>query len=330
MGQSVKIGAGSKTGRFGLGFNAAYNITDYPSFLTRDRVRFFDPHKSVVVDRDSLVPGRGWELNSANWARYGDMLRPFELAGLQEGASLYPATVFRLPLRTDEHAANSKICKEVFTKGDFRRIVAQLARTGAELLLFLKHVTSLSVYEVGEKTGSTRCLLEITTENDEEVRYHQEKINHFVTMPTDQVLALLTEANRFESYRHVINVSSQGRSQRHIWRVVSGLYTDQAGDLAASMQEMLDLGEKALPWAGAAARLEFWKGAASQNPKIEGAAYCFLPLSEMTGLPVHVNGYFDLNASRHGITSASRDVIGKDEKRVRWNELVVRHCVAKA
>lgn len=33
----------------------------------------------------------------------------------------------------------------------------------------------------------------------------------------------------------------------------------------------------------------------------EGLAFCFLPLPLITGLPVHVNGYFELSQNRRDI-----------------------------
>ncbi|CAM9133228.1 unnamed protein product, partial [Laminaria digitata] len=55
-----------------------------------------------------------------------------------------------------------------------------------------------------------------------------------------------------------------------------------------------------VPWAGVAARFstteEGGEGGAAKRPR--GAAYCFLPLPVVTGLPVHVNGYFELSSNR--------------------------------
>jgi hypothetical protein len=44
IGNSVKKLEVAKTGRFGLGFNAVYHLTDLPSFASRNRIVFFDPH----------------------------------------------------------------------------------------------------------------------------------------------------------------------------------------------------------------------------------------------------------------------------------------------
>lgn len=65
---------------------------------------------------------------------------------------------------------------------------------------------------------------------------------------------------------------------------------------------------KFIPWAGVAARLSTsavassvaGEGSKSLPPAPRGAAYCFLPLPVQTGLPVHVNGYFELSSNRCG------------------------------
>lgn len=67
-----------------------------------------------------------------------------------------------------------------------------------------------------------------------------------------------------------------------------------------------------VPWAGVAARLATTaspptdsaaagsegEGEGGNSPP-RGAAYCFLPLPVNTGLPVHVNGYFELSSNRY-------------------------------
>lgn len=74
---------------------------------------------------------------------------------------------------------------------------------------------------------------------------------------------------------------------------------------------------KFVPWAGVAARLSTTEtttekkagssvdgeeGSKSLVPPVpRGAAYCFLPLPVQTGLPVHVNGYFELSSNRYCI-----------------------------
>ena len=43
-----------KIGGFGLGFNAVYNLTDVPSFVSRNYVVIFDPHTTHLGKSDAI------------------------------------------------------------------------------------------------------------------------------------------------------------------------------------------------------------------------------------------------------------------------------------
>ena len=54
-----------KIGRFGLGFNAVYNLTDVPMFVSRDVFAIFDPHTKYLgkAIRNARRPGMKISLN---------------------------------------------------------------------------------------------------------------------------------------------------------------------------------------------------------------------------------------------------------------------------
>jgi sacsin len=58
LGESGKRETLWKTGRFGVGFNSVYHVTDYPSFISRDRIVFFDPHATAIPGTTIGEPGR--------------------------------------------------------------------------------------------------------------------------------------------------------------------------------------------------------------------------------------------------------------------------------
>ncbi|MGA7937999.1 MAG: hypothetical protein WCA35_30905, partial [Kovacikia sp.] len=95
IGEGSKQTDPTKAGRFGLGFNSVYHITDYPSVVSLDRIIFFDPHKSVFKQG-----GAEWSLNSNEIKEF---LKLYE-AGLATGCHLENSTVFRLPLRLKPQA----------------------------------------------------------------------------------------------------------------------------------------------------------------------------------------------------------------------------------
>ena len=61
-----------------------------------------------------------------------------------------------------------------------------------------------------------------------------------------------------------------------------------------------------LPWAGVAVRL----GGAKEAVACEGRAFVFLPLPILTGLPVHLNGFFELSENRRELWYADAGMTG--------------------
>ena len=71
------------------------------------------------------------------------------------------------------------------------------------------------------------------------------------------------------------------------------------------------------------------EGGASTTATVEGRLYCSLPLPTFSEIPVQINGCFDLDASRTGLTSDDAS-IGDAKARVEWNRLLLKHAVASA
>jgi hypothetical protein len=100
-------------------------------------------------------------------------------------------------------------------------------------------------------------------------------------------------------------------------------------------------GFKWLPWGGVAVKLQPKGHNVELNPKPPiGRAYCFLPLPIETGLPCHVNGYFEISYNRKDIWGADqvtkytccmdiiqhfRDPTG--QLRADWNELLLKEVL---
>jgi hypothetical protein len=165
-----KLRDAAKTGRFGVGFNALYNLTDWPAFLTGDRIIVFDPHRSAVATSHAEEPGHGWHLQEDEcWERYPDLLAPFEAAGLPIGAHDFDGTIFRLPLRTEQQAVRSEIRKKPFGPENAQAIIAEIVRSREYLLLFLKHIEELHVSEI-TADGNRREVLSVVTTNPVVVR----------------------------------------------------------------------------------------------------------------------------------------------------------------
>ena len=134
---------------------------------------------------------------------------------------------------------------------------------------------------------------------------------------------------------------------------MNGLYLDPEGELLAAADRMFKWEEKAIPLAGAAVRITPLPASLQGSTQSSGASHAgepaesqppasppadtgkstarvavHSPLGETTS-PVHLNGFFDLDSSRHALTTESGQT-GKDHVRVEWNEVLVRHAVSRA
>ncbi|MCA9659370.1 MAG: hypothetical protein KC486_13575, partial [Myxococcales bacterium] len=332
IGESSKSELGPKTGRFGLGFNTAYNVSDYPSFVSGRWAIAFDPHRVAVADADEPT-GKRWELAEL-WERADDWLRPFSAGGLRVGELAHAGTIFRLPIRTPAQAAESEICDEPFDRGDFEQMLEDLEAAGDELLLFARNVLDLRVTAI-DPDGTVRELLELTTVNSNEVQAKRAIGNAAVDGDTAENITTWRsdpETLARVAYRQMIALQTPKRREVRAWQVASGLFVDGYDRILRLNEQMLSLHEKALPWVGAAIRLDLRDdGRLAVAPRQRGKLFCTFPLPEQpVHLACHINGCFDLDASRRQISTDPALYAEADRARVAWNCALLEHAVPQA
>ena len=147
LGGATKSENAEKVGRFGLGFNAVYNLTDVPSFYSNDNFVVFDPHLKHLGNavRGHGKPGIKINLKSKRQQvkKFTDQYHPFQdIFGchITTETSPFQGTLFRLPLRTESQAFESEICKNHYSRNDIISLLHLLSTSGDSLLLFLQHV----------------------------------------------------------------------------------------------------------------------------------------------------------------------------------------------
>lgn len=328
IGQSGKELDATKTGRFGLGFNSVYNVTDFPAILTGSRLGIFDPHAKTVSGATEAAPGAAWPQIGKLWERCPDLLAPFLPYGLGKGAPALDGTVFRLPLRLPSDAATSEISQEAFSADDFLDIVGRLHGCIAELLLFLKGVQEVELLR-RDAEGVVHPLLAARTTNTEAVESARKMVRDHLSLEHAELLNLLGSGKLVsavaEFEHHIEVVAGGGEREPHRFYVIHGLFVDANGEVDLCAREMMRLKEKAVPLAGAAVRLQ-----PEPNAEYAGRVYCGLPLpldSPIKGC--HINGFFDLQSDRQG-PFQDEGAGGAAEVRVRWNRLLIDHCCAAA
>ena len=151
-----------KIGKFGLGFNAVYNLTDVPMFLSRNYFVIFDPntfHLGKVI-RNKSKPGIKIDINKNpdRLRTFRNQFKPFNgIFGcdlhLNKRDNSFPGTLFRLPLRTTVQALRSEIKHEAYDSTQMRGLLEIFVRGAKTLLLFTQNVLRVRIFHLAKNSN---------------------------------------------------------------------------------------------------------------------------------------------------------------------------------
>ena len=176
----VKLNGGTKEqenekiGKFGLGFNTVYNLTDVPMFLSRNYFVIFDPNTFYLgkAIRKKSKPGIKIDVNKnpEKKRKFRNQFKPFNgIFGcdlhLNKPDNSFPGTLFRFPLRTREQAIRSEIKGVHYDNNQMRELLDIFVRGAKHLLLFTQNVCQLSIFHLPrESVEETRpeLMFEVT------------------------------------------------------------------------------------------------------------------------------------------------------------------------
>ncbi|XP_063206161.1 sacsin-like isoform X1 [Chroicocephalus ridibundus] len=297
LGVGGKQGRQDVTGKYGLGFNTVFHFTDCPAFLTGDSALcVFDPHQCYVPIATTESPGGMFAVNPEFKRNFPDIYGTFlpSLFNLNQGV------LFRLPLRTATGAATSRVSDLVVRDQDIRDMETELAEKGEDLVLFLRHLRTVVFSEIPPHGKQLLEKLRVTTElsdGDAELR-----------RDFQARLSQGTDGNSPISVSYIVTVKTSKARDSTVWRVVSQI----------GVQE----GAEESPVRG---RLPYGAVAGCLKPlslhKVMGKAFCTLPLPLTTGLPVHINANFSVDAARRNLRQ------DKGSTEAAWNCFLLRHLV---
>uniref|UniRef100_A0A452UIL3 Sacsin molecular chaperone n=1 Tax=Ursus maritimus TaxID=29073 RepID=A0A452UIL3_URSMA len=318
-----------KVGRFGIGFNSVYHITDVPCIFSGDQIGMLDPHQTLFGPHES---GQCWNLkdDSKEISELSDQFAPFiGIFGSTKETFVnanFPGTFFRFPLRLQP----SQLSSNLYNKQKVLELFESFRADADTVLLFLKSVQDVSLH-VREADGTERLVFRVTASENKALKHERPnsvKIletaisNYCKKIPSNSITCVTYHINI------VLEDESTKDAQKTSWLVCNSVGGRGISGKLDSLADEL----KFVPIIGIAMSLsrdDEEKGAIAD---FSGKAFCFLPLppgeESKTGLPVHISGFFGLTDNRRSIKW--RELDQWRDPAALWNEFLVVNVVPKA
>ncbi|XP_073329465.1 sacsin-like [Pagrus major] len=309
LGEGGKHNSPGKIGKYGVGFNSVYHLTDCPSILTGDKLLCIsDPNEEYIESfSDQARPGIGYELADTFRNMYMDVYKSF----LPDKFTLKEGTMFRLPLRTDAMAESSKISKQEVTDNDMKSLCSALSEDPEGLIMFLKNICKIKVHVIGEHSETLETIFVVEKSLPQMSREGKEA---FANLQKNALQSDKPVTPQKAIYEFTISMSDKRQSN---W-----IIAEQFGSFKNSGERELILSDK-LPQAAIAALVSSKGPAPSSHTDFSGVAFCSLPLPGKTGLPVHVNANFEVDSARKSLWKED----GQSQKS-NWNESLKQNVIA--
>ena len=321
-----KLSDTEKIGRFGVGFNAVYNFTDCPSFVSGDSVQIFDPLQKYV---SKLSNAAGIRLRFANDATavttFTDQFRVYQdifscdILNRQE----YNHTLFRLPFRLKRNKLSSK----TYNEDRIKQLQSSLMDEISNFIQFLQNIHCIEIYERKHSNIPMKLLLSVTKDDCTTTHFLQ---NH---------------KEYFKSYKNQLNTGIRPPIQTSADKLT--VYTDYHGKKANTSKSYLiayasGVGDcydvmrrfdvdkiTFLPLCGVAFPLDFLQ----KTPEdLLCKIYTFLPLPIKSPLCLNINCYFSLTDSRKHLNDAfvGDGITSQKDILTDWNLALINDALSNA
>ena len=284
-----KLSRTNTIGRFGIGFNAVYNFTDCPSFVSDKYIQIFDPLKKYLGPFRQTSGVKFCFVDGSDKETYQDQFRVYD--GLFDCNIFknvpYKYTLFRLPFRQ----STSKLSNQVFLDHDIVALQDLLQKEISQTLIFLQNVTSIEVYTRSSSAVGIKQLIKVTKNECNTTNFIQKNQQYFT-----KYLQLTVRPEIISSSDTVsIKIESQTEKSKQDFLV------SYASGVESCFKVLLDFKTSSsyisfLPICGIAIPL--------LSSELSCYIYTFLPLPIRSPLPFNINGYFSLSDSRKNLSDA--------------------------
>ncbi|XP_072035532.1 sacsin-like [Amphiura filiformis] len=329
-----KVGVGGKgadkstTGRFGIGFNAVYHLTDCPTFLSDDeKLCIFDPYVRHVPGATTKHPGTMYTCGDSFKEKFPDMLTGYH----GDKFTLKGATMFRFPLRSREtvqmNTQHSSISGEWYNDSKIMELLEKFQEIAKDSMFFLKYIEHIKV-SIIENDGKLRQMYSISSKITDTDRERRQDLSDHVNTYKDTI-------DQIPPMTKVYSITIEDTENlRETWMVAQTVGSDEPFKNQDDKQQQ---GLKPqLPRGGVAALLRSNQAIDDKTSrwKMKRRVYSFLPLPIESQLPVHVNGSFALDTSRRNLAKSTGFYAQGDGSETcldhPWNRYLMEQVIATA
>ena len=293
--------------------------------ISGNRLLVIDPLKSEFHEGGECldIPLKRLKKNHCAEVTFASILNRFEFNSdvLEKGQ--YPGTLFWFPLRQQESSLSSTVYSEEKAKFLFSSFIEEASYN----LLFLRNMERIEVYNL--KNDLPYFTLEMCGLNQDEFRRERKDFRKKLKELKSE-LPSASIMSKFEAVvkTYIIEDDNKKLTEDH-FSVVSCLTgTDVMSDELKTLSVDKDLHYS--PYTGVA-----YCTKTDREKRPPGHIFCFLPLpiteTSMTGLPIHINGFFDLEPNRrHLKESAATSETGQTDKSLLWNHRMIVELLPKS
>ena len=294
----------TKIGKFGLGFNAVYHLTDVPCFLSGKYVVYFDPHSKYLgrALRSKNKCGKRIDLRKNKaLIPLNDQFKIFDgifnarIDFKERDFETYNHTLFRLPLRNHEAASKSDICNLNYTSHEMKLLLEKLKNSLETLILFTENISKVCVNSLERNASPSQITLMFRVRKETKTRcsslIHQNLLVSATKQTEVKTTTTQSDEDSLASTRvmdidmiHYLNENLKSEPIKEIWLQLAFVGSKRNINFAKVNKGLVPCGGLAINYR----KLEKKFKIVTDKNRV----FCFLPLPKESNLPVSVNGTF--------------------------------------
>ena len=309
--------------------------------MSSSQIGVIDPHEEYFGEGKERRTGHRWRLKEdrAVMDSIPDQFLPykgiFDCTDDTFSEGTYNGTLFRFPLRRTP----SKLSQTLYSAEKVNTLFESFTADAHLVLLFLQYLEAIELYvrDVADNEARRTFQVRITDDSLPLVRRKREEFRSQIT--TGQ---LMPEPIKV-TYPVTIETVAYDQGMISNTHRNSFLVTNYfcGGNVSSEFENLAkDKDLSYLPLVGVAMPIP--ELSENQTPDIKGHVFCFLPLpvqkTSLTGLPVHVNGFFALSQNRRYIKTPNaeqEDLAAKEgrqltDKSLLWNQCLLEEAIPRA